>query len=55
MFLIENPDKARQMGERGRKAFEQKYNWDMEKRKLLDVYNAMVSKHIFRKVDFYGD
>ncbi len=40
--LTENPDKAKQMGENGQKAVMEKYNWDNEEKKLLDVYSKLL-------------
>jgi len=37
-FIIENPAKAEQMGKKGRKAVEERYNWGMEENKLLGLY-----------------
>jgi len=37
-FLIENPLKAKLMGDNGRKAVLEKYSWDKESEKLLRVY-----------------
>lgn len=37
-FLAENPDKARRMGENGRKAVREVYNWEKESQKLLNLY-----------------
>jgi glycosyltransferase involved in cell wall biosynthesis len=42
--LIENPDLARRMGENGRRAVEGRYNWSIEERKLLDLYEKLLSK-----------
>lgn len=36
--LVGNPDLAERMGRKGREAVEQKYNWDLEKFKLLAFY-----------------
>ena len=41
IYLLKNPNIAREMGERGRKAVEEKYNWQMESRKLLRVYDNL--------------
>lgn len=41
-YLIEHPDEARQMGERGRRAVEQCYNWTTEARTLLNFYNHIL-------------
>ena len=44
-YLVDNPQKAQQMGKNGRKAVEQKYNWLMEEKKLLKLYkNLLQSK-----------
>jgi len=41
-YLIEHPDRARQMGENGRKAVLEKYNWERESKKLLELYQEIV-------------
>lgn len=40
-FLLENPDKAKQMGECGRRAVESKYNWDKMEEKLINIYGGI--------------
>jgi len=40
-YLRDNPDKAGEMGRNGRKAILEKYNWKVEERKLLDLYNKL--------------
>ncbi len=42
-YLIEHPDKARQMGENGRKAVLEKYNWNNESKKLIKIYKNLAS------------
>ena len=42
-YIIENPNIARRMGENGRKAILEKYNWEMEAGKLLNVYERIIS------------
>ncbi len=37
-FLINNPEKAEQMGRNGQRAVQEKYNWDIEEAKLLKFY-----------------
>lgn len=37
-YLVDNPEIAAQMGDNGRKSVIQKYNWDIEKTKLLELY-----------------
>jgi glycosyltransferase involved in cell wall biosynthesis len=41
-YLIDHPDEAREMGERGRKAVLEKYNWDKESERLLQIYDAVL-------------
>lgn len=42
--LVENPDLARRMGENGRAAVHRRYNWSIEERKLLDLYEELLSR-----------
>lgn len=41
-FLYRNPDLRKQMGENGKKALMEKYNWEAEGRKLLDIYDRVL-------------
>jgi glycosyltransferase involved in cell wall biosynthesis len=41
-YLVKNPDLARQMGENGRRAVLDKYNWSEEEAKLLDLYRHIL-------------
>lgn len=41
-YLIENPDKAREMGENGRKAVLNKYNWDILEKRLILFYEQII-------------
>ena len=41
-YLIEHPDEASKMGENGRKAVVEKYNWETEGRKLIAVYENLL-------------
>jgi len=43
-YLITHPDEAKKMGENGRKAVLEKYNWEMESEKLIDLYNKLLNK-----------
>ena len=43
-YLIEHPQEARQMGENGRRAVVEKYNWEKESRRLLEIYEAVLNK-----------
>ena len=40
-YLINNPTIAKQMGKNGRKAVEEKYNWDTQAEKLITVINSI--------------
>jgi glycosyltransferase involved in cell wall biosynthesis len=40
--LMDNPLKAEQMGRNGRIAVEQKYNWQIEERKLFQLYQKLI-------------
>ncbi len=42
-YLIEHPQEARQMGERGRRAVLEKYNWEEESKRLLRIYNTVLN------------
>ncbi len=41
-FLFDNPDEAKVMGKRGRRAIETKYNWTIEEKKLLKLYRWII-------------
>jgi len=40
-YLINNPKVAEHMGYNGRRAVLEKYNWDLEESKLLDLYQSL--------------
>lgn len=40
-YLMEHPDKSKKMGESGRKVILAHYNWEIESKKLLNVYNEL--------------
>jgi glycosyltransferase involved in cell wall biosynthesis len=40
--LIMNPSVKMKMGDLGRKAVENLYNWDIEKKKLISTYDTIV-------------
>ena len=42
-WLIEHPCEARRMGENGRKAVGERYNWGFEEQKLLDFYEMLLT------------
>jgi glycosyltransferase involved in cell wall biosynthesis len=37
-YLLDNPEIASEMGRNGRRAVEEKYNWDIEAKKLKEIY-----------------
>ena len=41
-YLIDNPTIAQEMGQRGREAIISKYNWNIEEKKLLGIYDDLV-------------
>ena len=41
--LIEHPEEARRMGENGRRAVLEKYNWEKESERLLRIYEAVLT------------
>lgn len=40
-YIFNNPEIAKQMGENGRKKVIEKYNWDIEKVKLIELYKKL--------------
>ncbi len=40
-YLLENPDEARRMGQNGRRAIEQRYNWGRMEASLLTLYRNL--------------
>ena len=40
-WISEHPTEAREMGQRGRIAVEERFNWEQESRRLLDMYAAI--------------
>ncbi len=43
IYLFQHSDEARKMGENGRKVIFEKYNWELEEKKLLALYNTLVN------------
>lgn len=41
-YLVQHPDEAKQMGENGRRAVVDRYNWAQEEKKLLELYQDML-------------
>ncbi|WP_031311343.1 glycosyltransferase family 4 protein [Stutzerimonas stutzeri] len=40
--LVRNPEKAERMGRNGQQAVQQRYNWKVEERKLLELYSCLL-------------
>lgn len=43
-YILDNPDKAREMGENGRRAVVRDLNWAIEQEKLLALYEKILTK-----------
>ncbi len=43
-YLINNPQEAKKMGENGKTAVLEKYNWEKEEKKLFNVYEIVLNK-----------
>lgn len=43
-YLVEHPEKAEEMGTNGRKAVFEKYNWNVEERQLVSLYERLVGE-----------
>jgi len=41
-YIQKNPEKAEQMGLRGSKMVKEKYNWEIEKKKLVSIYAKLI-------------
>ena len=41
-YLLDNPEEARQMGENGRRAVKEEFNWGVEEKKLLALYEDIL-------------
>lgn len=41
-YLLDHPDEARQMGENGRRAVKEEFNWGVEAKKLLTLYEEIL-------------
>ena len=44
--LLKDPDLARQMGDNGRRAVKEKYNWASQETVLIDLYKSMVDNRL---------
>lgn len=43
-YLLTHPEEAKQMGENGRKAVKEEFNWGVEEKKLLALYEDILNK-----------
>lgn len=43
-YLLDHPDEARKMGENGRRAVKERFNWSIEEKKLLDLYEDVLKE-----------
>lgn len=43
-YLLDNPKEATEMGKRGRMAVKERFNWDVEKVKLIELYTKLLKK-----------
>ena len=43
-YLLDHPDEARQIGENGRRAVKEKFNWSVEEKKLLALYEDILNE-----------
>lgn len=41
-YLLDNPDIAQKMGENGRRAIKEEFNWSIEEKKLLELYDDIL-------------
>lgn len=41
-YLLDKPEIAREMGANGKKAVKEKFNWGIEEKKLIDIYNSLL-------------
>jgi len=48
-YLIDHPDEAKKMGENGKKAATEKYNWGTESKKLLAIYEDLLEGRQIRQ------
>lgn len=50
-FLLDHPEEAQQMGENGRKAVKEEFNWGVEEKKLFALYDEILKDYTdIRKV-----
>ena len=44
IYLLEHPEEAKRMGENGRRAVKEKYNWGKMEERLLNFYDVIENK-----------
>jgi glycosyltransferase involved in cell wall biosynthesis len=44
LYLLDNPDKAKELSDKGRALIEEEYSWEAEQVKLLDIYKKVLIK-----------
>ena len=44
LYLLDNPQLGKEMGENGRRAAKERYNWKKESKKLLEVYKKLIDR-----------
>lgn len=43
-YLLNNPEEAQHMGENGRRAIKEEFNWSMEEKKLFNLYERIMNE-----------
>ncbi|TXI33464.1 MAG: glycosyltransferase [Candidatus Moraniibacteriota bacterium] len=43
-YIVSHPDEAKKMGENGKRAVHEKYNWGVESEKLISLYRSLCNK-----------
>ncbi len=44
LYLLDNPDKAKKAGEKGKRLIKEQHNWETESKKLLDLYEKLLKR-----------
>jgi glycosyltransferase involved in cell wall biosynthesis len=45
-YLVRSPDAAREMGQNGKRGIRERFNWSVEREKLLALYQRALGKHL---------
>jgi glycosyltransferase involved in cell wall biosynthesis len=48
-YLISHPEEAKRMGENGRRAVLEKYNWSIEEKKLIQFYEEVLKDKLIKE------